>query len=314
MDNTSSWLLLSPEVINLDAIKKHFAEFEFTLDGNKGSHDQSELSTRGWQYYGSAELRFYQSACQIQLPCSVEVSRPLIERVSEHFKCDYCLVKESLDTLKAIKLAVFDMDSTLIPMEVIDELAAEAGVKEQVAEITEAAMRGELDFDQSFEKRLLLLKGMPVDAVNQVKARLTFNPGVETCIRYLSHQGATVAVASGGFIPFAKALAHQVPISKIHANTLDFEQGRLTGNAMKPILNAAGKAEQVKVWQSELVIEQQEILAVGDGANDSLMLKAAGLGVAYKAKPYLRQQADCVIQFGEMDGLIDVIELLCAHN
>ena len=229
-----------------------------------------------------------------------------IEKASQSLSFDYCY----LTSVKPIKLAVFDMDSTLIPMEVIDELACEAGVNDQVSKITEAAMRGELDFNQSFEQRLSLLKGMSEQAVESVKSRLRFNPGVERFIKYLVEQGAVVAIASGGFTPFAEALSDKAPITKVVANQLEFEQGQLTGVAAKPIVNADIKAMQLQQWKNELGLKTEEVMAVGDGANDSLMLSVAGLGVAYKAKPLLRRKADCVIQQGEMDGLVDILKAL----
>jgi phosphoserine phosphatase len=230
------------------------------------------------------------------------------DRICHQLQCDYCLL-ESGRSFKQSKLAVFDMDSTLIPMEVIDELAEEANVKDKVSHITEATMRGELDFNQSFEQRLALLKGMPHDAVEAVLARLKLNVGVRTLINYFVDSGAIVGVASGGFKPFIERLSETIRIHNIKANQLEFNDGLLTGRAIKPIVNAQAKADILNVWREQLDLEVAETVAIGDGANDELMLKNAGIGVAYKAKPYLRQRADCVLQFAEMDALIGILEV-----
>jgi phosphoserine phosphatase len=234
--------------------------------------------------------------------------RQSFDRICHQLRCDYCLL-ESGQSFKQPKLAVFDMDSTLIPMEVIDELAGEANVKDQVSHITEAAMRGELDFDQSFEQRLALLKGMPYDAVEAVRARLKLNVGVESLINDLADGGAIIGVASGGFEPFIERLSESIRIHNIKANQLEFDDGLLTGRAIKPIVNAQAKADIFNVWREQLDLEVAETVAIGDGANDELMLKSAGIGVAYKAKPYLRQRADCVLQFADMDALMDILEV-----
>ncbi|RDX36692.1 phosphoserine phosphatase SerB [Kangiella sp. HD9-110m-PIT-SAG07] len=279
------------------------------------TQQQDWLDISSIEVVNSTELSFYGAAFKFTLAVSGSEQSPdlrsLLESVSETLELDYCVLDEH-SSAKPIRLAVFDMDSTLIPMEVIDELADVAGVKTEVAEITESAMQGKLDFDQSFKQRLALLKGMPEDAVNEVRARLQLNPGVSDFIEFLVKQGAVVAVASGGFVPFAESLASKVPIMRLRANQLQFVDGGLTGSAVEPIINASIKAEQLAQWRDELGLMNEEVLAVGDGANDQLMLNASGLGVAYKAKPILRKNADCVIRYGEMDGLVDVLRLIAS--
>ena len=291
----AEWLLFTLNPLEVQLVENELKSSCSALDAM--SIKELDIKLQVYQYA-------YQVSFSVDDGCHEESLLSAVESASQTLKFDYC----RLLSVKPIKLAVFDMDSTLIPMEVIDELACEAGVKLQVSEITEAAMRGELDFNQSFEQRLSLLKGMSEQAVEAVKSRLSFNPGVEAFINYLSEQGATVAIASGGFVPFAEALCSKAPITKIAANQLMFNQGQLTGAAVKPIINAEKKAIQLQQWQKELGLENGEVLAVGDGANDSFMLEVAGLGVAYKAKPFLRRRADCVIQQGGMDGMIDILK------
>lgn len=206
------------------------------------------------------------------------------------------------------KLVVFDMDSTLIPIEVIDQLAEQHGVKSQVAEITESAMQGILDFNQSFEQRLALLKGMDESAVNKVMMQLRFNLGVEDFCHYLRQNSVEIGIASGGFMPFAIQLAKTISVVEIKANRLDFTNGKLSGEALKPIVNAQIKADSLADWAISRGLKQHQTVAIGDGANDLLMMDKAGLGIAYKAKPKVNLQADGVLKFGQMNDLIRLFE------
>lgn len=236
--------------------------------------------------------------------------REAFDAFATDIKADYCILSDGKFRGRP-KLAVFDMDSTLIPMEVIDELAAEFGVKDKVSQITEQAMRGELDFNQSFEKRLSLLAGMPRKAVESVLDRITLNPGVAALTSYLTDIGAEIGIASGGFKDFAHYVGQQINAHTIKANALNFnDKDELTGKAEFPIVNAELKAQMLAEWAETRGLKLSETIAVGDGANDWFMLKNAGIGVAYKAKPYLRNRADCVLQFSEMDGLIDILNIL----
>lgn len=222
---------------------------------------------------------------------------------------DYCLLPKS-QSYGPFKLTVFDMDSTLIPIEVIDELAVQAGVGEEVSKITEAAMRGELDFNQSLEQRVRQLKGLSVEAINAVKNQLEFNPGVEAFCQYILKQSGEIAIASGGFMPFAEELARRLPFSKVRANRLIYANGALTGKVEYPIVNADVKTESLQEWASVAGLKAQQCIAVGDGANDLKMLQEAGIGVAYKAKPTLGKSADCVLNVGYLDSLVDLLPLI----
>ncbi|WP_251359224.1 phosphoserine phosphatase SerB [Kangiella sp. TOML190] len=212
--------------------------------------------------------------------------------------------------LRLPKLVVFDMDSTLIPVEVIDRLAAKAGVESKVATITEAAMRGELDFNQSLIERVKLLKGLPQNSIGQIAQELTFNPGIVELCEYLLVAKAKLAIASGGFMPFAQQLQKSIPFAKIKANQLALNNQQLSGEVDGIIINAEEKAKALKLWTKEYALSPRQTMAVGDGANDLKMLQQAGLGIAYHAKPKVNQAADAVIQHGEINALVDLFEQL----
>lgn len=235
--------------------------------------------------------------------------KSLLYESSHTYGFDYCLLPKN-ELFGPYKLVVFDMDSTLIPIEVIDELAVQAGVGNAVSQITEAAMRGELDFNESLEQRVFQLKGMSEVAIESVISQLEFNPGIERFCHYILEQQGDIAIASGGFMPFAKELANRLPFSKVMANNLIIEDGVLTGEVSYPIVNADVKADCLKEWLSQSGGSKQNVIAVGDGANDLKMLQQAGIGVAYKAKPTLGKSADCVINIGYLDSLIKLLPII----
>lgn len=222
---------------------------------------------------------------------------------------DYCLLPTQT-TYGPFKLVVFDMDSTLIPIEVIDQLAVEAGAGQEVAKITEAAMRGELDFNQSLERRVKQLKGLSMDSIQVVKEQLIFNTGVEVFCQFIVQQGGEIAIASGGFMPFAEELATRLPFTRVRANCLLDDGKLLTGEVQHPIVNAEVKAASLKEWTIDAGLSEQQCIAVGDGANDLKMLQQAGIGVAFKAKPTLGKSADCVLNFGYLDSLLELLPLI----
>jgi len=202
------------------------------------------------------------------------------------------------------RLVCFDMDSTLIQTEVIDELAACAGVGEQVAAITEAAMRGELDFAESFRRRLALLEGLDESVLAGIAERLPITDGAERLIRTLKQLGYKIAILSGGFTYFAEHLQRRLDIDYVHANRLEFEQGRLTGKVTGPIVDGARKAELLCQIAAREDIRLEQVIAVGDGANDLPMLSIAGLGIAYHAKPLVKEQARHAITTVGLDGIL----------
>jgi phosphoserine phosphatase len=205
------------------------------------------------------------------------------------------------------RLVAFDMDSTLIQAEVIDELAKEAGVGEQVAAITEAAMRGELDFKQSLRKRLSLLKGLDESVLKDVAARLPLAEGAERLISNLKKVGYKIAILSGGFTYFGNVLKERLGIDYVYANELEIVEGKLTGKAVGSIVDAAKKAELLQEIADKEGISLQQVIAVGDGANDLPMLNLAGLGIAFHAKPKVKKGARQAISNLGLDSILYLI-------
>ena len=202
------------------------------------------------------------------------------------------------------RLAVFDMDSTLIEAEVIDELAKVAGVGEQVVAITERAMRGELDFQASFRERLALLKGLPESVLQEVAQRLPLTEGAEVLFAELKRLGYKTAILSGGFSYFARQLQQKLGIDYVFANELQIEHGVLTGIAVAPIVDAQRKADLLRQLAEQEGLSLEQTIAVGDGANDLPMLGLAGLGVAFRAKPLVKQSAKQAISTLGLDGIL----------
>lgn len=205
------------------------------------------------------------------------------------------------------RLVAFDMDSTLIQTEVIDELAARAGVGDQVAAITAAAMRGELDFKQSLRKRLALLEGLDASVLEDVAAKLPLSEGAERLISNLRRVGYKIAILSGGFTFFGERLAERLGIDYVYANELEIHGGKLTGKVVGEIVDGARKAELLKAIARKEGISLQQVIAVGDGANDLPMLGLAGLGVAFHAKPKVKKGAGHAISTMGLDSILYLI-------
>jgi phosphoserine phosphatase len=195
----------------------------------------------------------------------------------------------------ARKLVQLDVDSTLIQQEVIELLAAKAGVADRVIAITDQAMRGELDFEQSLRARVALLKGLPVSAITEVQAQILLTPGARTLISTLHKLGHTVAVVSGGFIDVIAPLLKELDIKYFKANTLGIENGLLTGEVIGAVIDRAAKAAALREFAALESISMEQTIAIGDGANDLDMIVAAGLGIAFNAKPAVKAAADSSI-------------------
>lgn len=209
------------------------------------------------------------------------------------------------------RLVCFDMDSTLIQTEVIDELAELAGVGEQVKAITESAMQGEIDFNESFQRRMKLLKGLSEEVLQQVAEGLPITKGARRLIDTLHSYGFKTAILSGGFTYFGNYLKEKLDIDYVYANELEIKDGKLTGNYIGDIVNGEKKAEYLKLLADEMGIDISQTIAVGDGANDLKMLDLAGLGIAFHAKPKVKDNAQSSISSIGLDG---VLYLLGYHD
>ena len=216
---------------------------------------------------------------------------------------DVSLQRESLYR-RSKRMVVMDMDSTLIRIEVIDELARAAGVGDAVAKITERAMQGEMDYDESLRQRVGLLKGLDVAVLDRIAGELPLTDGAETLIRVLKRLGYKTAVISGGFSRAAEALKRRLGIDYAFSNNLEVESGKLTGRVAGPIVNAQRKAELLEVIAQLEGVLLDQVIAVGDGANDALMLEKAGLGIAFHAKTKLREKADTSISSSGLDAIL----------
>ena len=201
-------------------------------------------------------------------------------------------------------LVVMDVDSTVIQEEVIDLLAEEAGVVEQVSAITERAMAGDMDFTESLRARVALLEGLPESALDTVRSRITLTPGARTLCRTLSNLGYRVCLVSGGFIEVVGQLASDLGVDKVRANTLEVKDGLLTGRVVGEIIDRAGKRRALESFAAEYGIPMRRTIAIGDGANDVDMLKAASLGVAFNGKAAARAAADTSVSVPYLDSVL----------
>ena len=212
--------------------------------------------------------------------------------------------------LRDCKVLAMDMDSTLINIECIDEIAAFGGVKEQVASITEAAMRGEIkDFSESLTRRVAFLKDLSADVLQSVyEQKLRFNPGAEKLVATAKQAGLKVLLVSGGFTFFTEKLKARIGLDAAHANALGAENGLLTGKVVGRILDAQGKADTLRAFAQDCGATANQIIAIGDGANDLKMLGLAAYSVAYRAKPVVRTQAKFALNVSGLDGVLNWFE------
>ena len=227
----------------------------------------------------------------------------VLTRVAADVGVDVALEDYSI-ARRAKRLIVFDVDSTLIQQEVIEMLAARAGALDAVAAITDAAMRGELDFAESLHQRVGTLAGLPAEVLDEVAEAVELTPGARTTIRTLRRLGYHVGVVSGGFRQVIEPLAHELMLDFVAANELEIVDGKLTGRVVGQIVDRAGKAKALRDFAHQVGVPMAQTVAVGDGANDIDMLAAAGLGVAFNAKPALREVADASLSHPYLDTVL----------
>ena len=225
------------------------------------------------------------------LTLSTELSIDIVLQKDNEFRCNR-------------RLICFDMDSTLIKVEVIDELAKYAGVGEEVAQITELAMQGKLDFNQSFTKRMSLLAGLSDSVLNEIAEQLPIMEGAERLFKNLNALGYKTAILSGGFNYFGKVLQKKFDIDYVFSNTLDIKNKQLTGKVIPPIINGEQKESFLREIADKEGFDLKQTVAVGDGANDLAMIGAAGLGIAYHAKPIVRETAEHSISYNNLDSIL----------
>jgi phosphoserine phosphatase len=230
-----------------------------------------------------------------------------VEAAAEVAQVDASFVDAGL-TLADFKLVAMDMDSTLITIECIDEIADMQGLKPQVSAITEAAMRGELDFSESLKRRVALLEGLPVEALERVyEERLQLSMGAQAMLDGVQAAGLKTLLVSGGFTFFTERLQARLKLDYAHANLLEAADGKLTGRVIGGIVDAGEKMRTVQRVCAELGIAPQQAIVMGDGANDLQMMGIAGLSVAFRAKPVVRAQASVALNFSGLDGLLAIL-------
>ncbi|MDO9283236.1 MAG: phosphoserine phosphatase SerB [Methylotenera sp.] len=252
-------------------------------------------------------VQFVQTAQHAYYLANQSTIQPAIQSfcAEQHIDCAYV---EDTQTIMKFGLCVMDMDSTLISIECIDEIADMVGIKPQVAAITERAMLGELDFAQSLRERVALLKGLKEsDLMRVLNERLTLNPGAVEWIDTCKKNNITTLLVSGGFTFFADRVKAMLGLDYAVSNTLEIIDGQLTGKVLGNIVDAQTKADELIKLRDNLGLTAAQTIAIGDGANDLKMMTAAGIGIAYHAKPIVQAQANYALNYVGLDGVIGLL-------
>lgn len=268
--------------------------------------------------FANEEKQFLEDKFGVQLKECTNHSEMLLKEIPgsdelleicSGYNIDVNLLPQKFDASR-VKLVVSDMDSTLINIECVDEIADFAGVKAEVSKVTEAAMRGELDFAGSLVERVKLLSGLDESALQQVyDERLKLNPGAEQMLKGLKENNIKFALVSGGFTFFTDRLKDRLDLDYTLSNTLERKDGKLTGAVVGDIVGAEAKAAFLLEKCHELKISPDQAVAIGDGANDLKMMAVAGLGIAYHAKPKVQKDADCSLNYSGLEGLLSLLSI-----
>jgi len=271
--------------LNIDAIRRLTGRKPLKMAGDDSSRSCIEISVRGLLSEEQRQDFQHELMGLPQTGLDISFQKDDIYRRSRRLIC-------------------FDMDSTLVHTECIDELAEKAGVGDQVRAITESAMRGEIDFTESFTRRVALLKGLPESVMEEIAAKLPFNEGLGRMMKILKMVGYKTAILSGGFTYFGKYLQQKFGFDYVYANELEVENGVLTGRYVGDVVDGRRKAELLKLLCQVENIHLEQAVAVGDGANDLPMISLAGLGIAYHAKPKVKANAEQSISSIGLDGIL----------
>jgi len=258
-------------------------------------------STRGETLWLS-EHEAWQVQFSVSEPPDADQVRATVAEALANLPVDVNVVSD--DASRRKKLLVADMESTIIEQECLDELADHIGLRDRISEITARAMRGEIAFEEALKERVGLLKGLDADVLEKLYDRITLVPGARELVATMRANGAYCALVSGGFTFFTERIAARLGFHTHQANTLDIVDGRLTGTVSPPILGREAKLAALERLRRELNLQPEETLAVGDGANDLDMIRAAGLGVAFRAKPVVTAAARASIRFGDLTALL----------